>query len=129
MDSPYAVVDQAATEIAEAYSSFGNLNVLLLGQRSTSLFLSLFPPLYDETLTYYLFLIEEEANTIYRESEDPATLFLERCQAVVQANPLWQTLQGKKKTTLPTGLSDPGYVVIHQVVERLQADASAHIHS
>ncbi|HZJ88520.1 MAG TPA: hypothetical protein VFC80_05135 [Sphaerochaeta sp.] len=128
MDSTYAVVDHVATEIAEAYSSFGNLSALLLGQRSTPLFLSLLPLLYEETLTYYLFLIGEEAEE-YAASEDPAALFTERCQAIVQANSYWQTVQGKRKTTLPSSLSDPGYVVIQQAIARLQADASAHLHS
>ncbi|MFA5448134.1 MAG: hypothetical protein WC233_07640 [Sphaerochaeta sp.] len=105
------IVAEVATAIAEVYSQFGNITSLYLGQGSPNLQLALFGPLYEETLTLFLALNGAEENA-YTKSDDPEALFISRCQAIVQETPLWVTLQGKRKTTLPQDESDRGYVVI-----------------
>lgn len=105
------IIAEVATAIAHAYSFWGNITHLFLGQGSPNLQLALFGPLYEETFSLYLALDGQEENS-YTDSDDPAALFATRCQAIVQETPLWITLQGKRKTTLPQDESDRGYVVI-----------------
>lgn len=118
------VISEAATEIAHAYASFGNLTSLYLGQSSSTLHLRLFSPLFDEALALYLACHTDESDdeTVmrYRESGDRPTLFAERCQAVVERDPLWVTMQGKRRTTLSLSTSDPGFVAIMHAYERLK---------
>ena len=117
------VISEAATEIAHAYASFGNLSSLFLGQRSSALHLRLFSPLYDEALALYLACHgsegDDETVALYRESHDRASLFAERCQAVIENDPLWVTMQGKRRTTLRQSDSDPGFVAIMHAYETL----------
>ncbi|NCC63450.1 MAG: hypothetical protein EOM15_02185, partial [Spirochaetia bacterium] len=47
----------AATAIAQAYAEFGDLTGYLLGQTSSTLQLSLFTPLSEETSTFVLHLL------------------------------------------------------------------------
>lgn len=124
------LASEAATEIAQAYASFGNLSSLYLGQRSAAIHLRLFPLLFEEAEALYRAVHpraegeerrEDEESTegkesaliaLYRESDDRRSLFGARCRSIVESDPLWVTTQGKRHTTLPESISDPGYVAI-----------------
>lgn len=119
------VISDAATEIARTYASFGNLSSLYLGQSSSTLQLRLFGPLFEEALALYLACHtderDEERVALYKESADTLTLFVERCQNVVENDPLWITMQGRRHTALAQTISDPGYVAIVHAHEALTA--------
>jgi len=119
------LIDDEATEIARAYSSFGNLASLYLGQSSAMLHLRLFPRIFEEAEALYLSAHpskeheQNELSALYAESANRRELFIARCQAIVEADPLWATMQGKRHTTLPESVSDPGYVAINNAYEAL----------
>lgn len=123
MNEYHTHIDEVATTIAQAYSSFGNLSSLYLGQTSTQLFLSLFTPIHDEVSSFWAFLIGEGQSS-YAESDDPSSLFIERCRTIVEAEPLWATLQGRRKPTIPKGIADPGYGAIIEAIRILQKYAN-----
>lgn len=119
------LVSEAATEIAQAYASFGNLSSLYLGQKSAALHLRLFPLLLEEAEALYEAnhmhdeSEQSECTELYRTSDDQRALFRERCQAIVENDPLWVTMQGKRRTRLGESVNDPGYVAIERAYEAL----------
>ena len=119
------LASEAATEIAQAYASFGNLSSLFLGQKSATIHLRLFPLLLEETEALYEAnhpgqeSEESELIELYRKSDDQRSLFLARCRKIVESDPVWATVQGKRRTTLPQSESDPGYVAIERAYEAL----------
>lgn len=119
------VISEGATKIAQAYASYGNLSSLYLGQSSSHLQLRLFGPIYEEALSLYCACHseerEDESVVRYKDSLDRKSLFAERCQAIVENDPLWKTMQGRRHTTLTQTISDPGYVAIMHVYEALTA--------
>jgi len=118
-------VSEAATEIAHAYASFGNLSSLYLGQTSATIHLRLFPLLCEEAAALYdanhpgQAGQESEAAELYRKSDDQRSLFRARCRKIVESDPFWATLQGKRRTTLPQSENDPGYAATNRAYEAL----------
>jgi hypothetical protein len=127
-------IGSAATAIAQAYAEFGDLTGYLLGQTSSTLQLSLFTPLSEETSTFVLHLLSDHPRlkeafmseisdaqdvNAYQDCEDCLTVFVQRCQQIVARDSEWLSMQKRKKMPL-TSISDKGYVTIRAEGTRLQ---------
>lgn len=149
IDRCYQVISDTATEIAQAYSDYGDLGGYYLGQTSTSLQLRLFRPLALETSLFLLSSLDQSSQHYadilsdtkklaeelgvaslderlrsYSEADERANHFLVSCQKVVSHDALYLSMR-RKDTPVQETISDKGYVVIKRAAKEIQEVAAS----